>query len=146
MGWASLGRMIQSAYTQATLDVLPPEWSTVEKSGLRSNPDNEPNRDCVNNRILGLRWAGQNQLGKSVWRAKGQVTLFDRTIEGRISRLRLGLICCVVAAVSSVVAVAGGKAVGYSFPNHFLLFILLSLAYCFCFLFWLLRRLRKQSN
>jgi threonine/homoserine/homoserine lactone efflux protein len=73
------------------------------------------------------------------------MTLFERTMEGRKSRLRFGLICCLAGAAGSVFVVAGAKRVGYLLPSHFLLFDLLSWAYGFCFLFWLLWRLKRQS-
>jgi hypothetical protein len=70
----------------------------------------------------------------------------NRTIESRKRRIKVGLICCVIGAVCSVVSVAAANEVGFPFPRHFLLFVLLADAYCFCVLLWLLKRLKKEST
>jgi hypothetical protein len=77
---------------------------------------------------------------------KEKAAVWNRAIESRIKRIRLGLICCVIGAVGSVVSVEAAEKVGYFFPRHFLLFALLADAYCFCFLLWLLKRPKKESN
>jgi uncharacterized membrane protein YeaQ/YmgE (transglycosylase-associated protein family) len=66
-------------------------------------------------------------------------------IEIRLRVARLGLICLGIGAVGSVVSVEIAKDVGFQFPRHFLLFVLLGDAYCACFLLWLIRRWKKGS-
>jgi lipopolysaccharide export LptBFGC system permease protein LptF len=69
-----------------------------------------------------------------------------RTVEGRRGLLRLGLVCCVIAAVASVFSFEGARMVGAPLPLHFLVFTLLPDAIGFCILLWMLRRLKTGSS
>jgi hypothetical protein len=73
-----------------------------------------------------------------------RVKLLDPTIEGHRRDIRLGLIGCLIAALSSIVALEGARRIGFPLPAQFLLVILLSLGYLFCFfLRLLLKRVKK---
>jgi hypothetical protein len=73
-----------------------------------------------------------------------RVKLLDPTVEGHRKDIRLGLIGCLITALSSIVALEGARRIGFPLPAHFLLFILLFLGYLFCvFLRLLLKRMKK---
>ena len=59
----------------------------------------------------------------------------------------MGLVGGAIAAFGVTVCAVSAKVVtGYSFPHHYLLFVLLGDSYCVCFFVWLLRRLKKQQS
>jgi ABC-type Fe3+-siderophore transport system permease subunit len=64
-----------------------------------------------------------------------------------MTRIRLGMICCVIGAFGLVFALTVANSI--NFPRYFRLFALVGLfgdVYGFCFFLWLLRRLKKAST
>ncbi|MFZ0819992.1 MAG: hypothetical protein WAM91_07970 [Candidatus Acidiferrales bacterium] len=68
----------------------------------------------------------------------------NRSIESRLKLIRIALTLCVVGAVGVIVSIEGAERFGFTFPRHYLLFMVLALAYCFFFLLWQLGRLKKK--
>jgi len=67
----------------------------------------------------------------------------SRSIEGRLNRLRAGLICTVVAALGTIFFVVEAARFGYQLPPRSLLVIVLGEVVPFCFFVWQLMRLKK---
>jgi cyanate permease len=69
-----------------------------------------------------------------------------RSIESRLRLIRFSLALCVAGAVGAVISVQAAEKFGFTFPHHFLLFLLLALAYCFFFFLWQLKRVNRKPK